>query len=187
MRDIRVFLLANSVTITNPYFLYFDLSLPYNTDIKTFKNGLILVQYMQNTEYREEKKKSKFGRLVSGTSFETYAIDNQFILDNNNFIEKKQGTAKFSFAFVYKGETFGVWSDYKLGKIYISKDIDKNSPFLFSCSLEDHKDNTLFLKSAKKYNSWKRLIENFELGNVRFENQVIKNISMELFKKLILY
>lgn len=69
MRNIRVFLLANSVTITNPYFLYFDLSLPYNNDIKTFKNGLILVQYMKNEEYREEKKKSRFGQLVERNIF----------------------------------------------------------------------------------------------------------------------
>lgn len=65
MRDIRVFLLANSVTITNPYFIYFDLKLPYNSDIVTYKNGLILVQYMKNEDYRKEKKKSKFGQLVA--------------------------------------------------------------------------------------------------------------------------
>lgn len=108
MRDIRVFLLANSVTITNPYFLYFDLKLPYNSDIVTYKNGLILVQYMKNEEYRQEKKKSKFGRLVEGTSFEKYAIDNEFVLDNDNFIEKKQGTSKFSFAFIY--QRLYIWS-----------------------------------------------------------------------------
>lgn len=38
MRDIRVFMLANSVTVTNPYFIYFDLKLPYNSDIVTYKN-----------------------------------------------------------------------------------------------------------------------------------------------------
>lgn len=38
MRDIRVFMLANSVTITNPYFLFFDIKLPYNSDIATYKN-----------------------------------------------------------------------------------------------------------------------------------------------------
>lgn len=65
LRDIRVFMLANSVTITNPYFLYFDLHLPYNNDIVTFKDGLILVQYMKNEEYRKNKKESKFGRLVA--------------------------------------------------------------------------------------------------------------------------
>ena len=106
-------------------------------------------------------------------------------MDDNSFIEKKQGTAKFSFAFIYKNETFGVWTDYFLGKIYVSKDYVKNTPFLFSTTLQDHKDNTLFLKSAKKYNCWRKFIENFELGNVRFENQKIKNISMELIKKLL--
>lgn len=57
-------MLANAVTITNPYFLYFDLKLPYNSDIALYKNGLILVQYMKNEEYREIKKKSRFGKLV---------------------------------------------------------------------------------------------------------------------------
>lgn len=101
MRDVKIFMLANAVTTTNPYFLYFDLHLPYNTDIATFKDGLILVQYMKNEEYRQAKKQTKFGKLIEGTSFEKYAVDNQFIQDNKNFIMKKTGTAKFNFAFTY--------------------------------------------------------------------------------------
>lgn len=102
MRDVKIFMLANSVTTTNPYFLYFDLHLPYNNDIITFKNGLILVQYMKNEKYRQAKKNTKFGKLIAGTNYEKYAVDNQFILDNKNFIQKKSGSAKFSFAFSYK-------------------------------------------------------------------------------------
>lgn len=61
MRDIQVFLLGNPANIyTNPYFLYFDLSLPYNSDIKTFKDNLILLQYMRNEEYRNAKKNTRF-------------------------------------------------------------------------------------------------------------------------------
>lgn len=63
LREIRVFMLANSVTITNPYFLYFNLKLPYNNDIALFKDGTILVQYMQNKEYQEVKEKSKFRKI----------------------------------------------------------------------------------------------------------------------------
>lgn len=65
LRDVRIFLLGNAVTSTNPYFLYFNLTLPYNNDIKTFRDGTILLQYMQNLEYREVKSKSRFGQLVS--------------------------------------------------------------------------------------------------------------------------
>lgn len=66
MRDIKVFMLSNPANVyTNPYFAYFNLSMPYNTDIKTFKDGLILLQYMKNEEYRNAKKQTKFGRLVA--------------------------------------------------------------------------------------------------------------------------
>ena len=188
MRDIRVFMLANSVTITNPYFLFFDIKLPYNSDIATYKNGLILVQYMKNEEYRQEKKKSKFRQVSSSEhlSKNTQLIMNLYLI-TIILLKKSKVRQNFHLHLFINGFTFGVWVDFKLGKIFISKDYDKNTPFLFSCSLEDHSDNTMFLKSAKRYNCWKRLIENFELGNVRFENQQIKNISMQLFKTMLLF
>lgn len=69
MRDVRVFLLGNAGNIiTNPYFLYFDLQIPYNTDIKTYKDGLILLQYMKNEEYRQAKANTRFGKLVARNS-----------------------------------------------------------------------------------------------------------------------
>ena len=185
MRDVKIFMLANAVSVTNPYFLYFDLHLPYNNDIITFKDGLILVQYMKNEEYRKAKKQTKFGKLVQGTSFEKYAIDNQFILDNKSFIMKKLGSSKFTFAFTYKSETFGVWFDYNNGLIFVSNNYDKNTPYMFACTLKDHKENTMFIKQAKKYSCWKLFIDNYELGNVRFENIKIKNICQEIIKMLL--
>lgn len=53
-------MLANSVTISNPYFTYFDLRLPYNSDIALYKNNTILINYMHNKAYRETKKKTTF-------------------------------------------------------------------------------------------------------------------------------
>ena len=79
----------------------------------------------------------------------------------------------------------GVWYDYKLGKVYISLDVNKNSPFKYSCSLENHNDNTMFLKSARQYAHWRNLINQFQYGNVRFENMKIKNEVMQLFKSLL--
>lgn len=121
-----------------------------------------------------------------GTPYENYAIKNEFQNENNNFIEKKQSSSKFRFAFIYQNQTYGVWFDYKLSKIFVSNDYEKNTPFLFSTTLDNHNENTLFIKSARKYACWKSLIEQFELGNVRFENLKIKNITQELIKKLIL-
>ena len=54
-----------------------------------------------------------FGKLSKGTSYEDYALQNKILDKNNDFIEKKKGSAKFSFAFVYDNEIFGVWFDYQ--------------------------------------------------------------------------
>lgn len=180
MRDVRIFMLANAVTITNPYFIYFDISLPYNTDIKTYKDGLILVQYMFNKEYREAKAQTKFGKLTAGTEYSKYANENNFRLDNKNFIEKKTGSSRCSFGIKYKDVTYGVWFDYNEGKIFVSLDV--NSTQIFACTLNDHTPNTMLLSAIKDYNSWKTFIKNYKLGNVYYENIKIKNQIQELIR-----
>lgn len=185
MRDVRVFMLANSVTATNPYFLYFDLELPYNNDIKTFKDNLILVQYMKNEEYRNKKKETRFGKLVAGTEYEDYAINNKFRDDTKTFIEKKTGNSKFSFSFIYKDNRYGVWIDYNNGKMFISNDYIENN-FVFAMTTDDHKPNTMLYSVAKKYFCWNSFIQNYKLGNVFFESVKIKNICKDVMKNLIL-
>lgn len=186
MRDVRVFLLGNACSLTNPYFLYFDLELPYNTEIKLFKNNTILLQYLQNPTYRKAKENTRFGQLIQNTSFADYAINNKFLGVNSNFIGKKDGTVKFSFAFIFENDTFGVWISNRTGKIYVSNDYQHDTPFMFSTTLENHTPNTLFIKSARKYRCWKFFIENYSLGNVYFENQKIKNITQKLIKSMLI-
>lgn len=185
MHDIKVFMLANAVSEINPYFLFFDLTLPYNNDIKLFKDNLILLQYMKNDAYREAKKQTKFGKLIAGTDYEDYAVNNKFYDENKNFIEHKTGQAKFSFSFIYKSKILGVWIDYNNGKMYISNDYIDNG-LCFATTTEDHSPNTMLYSIAKKYNCWNLFIQNFKLGNVFFENVKIKNISKEVLKNIIL-
>lgn len=49
----------------SPLFTFFNLTLPYNNDIKLFKDNLILVQYMDNKEFREERKQTLIGKLMA--------------------------------------------------------------------------------------------------------------------------
>lgn len=184
MQDVRCFLLGNSVTTNNPYFNYFDLQLPYNNDIKTYRDGLILVQYMNNEEYRQQKKLTRFGRLVANTPYERYAINNEFSNDISTFIAKKSGNAKFSFTLLYNNEYYGVWTDFIENKFYISSDYYKNS-FTYACTLKDHKPDTIFIKMAKRSFQFKLLITAFQSGQVYFENKKIRDKVIDIFKILI--
>ena len=184
-RDIKVFMLANAVTELNPYFLFFNLTLPYNNDIKLFKDGLILLQYMDNEAYKKAKKETKFGKLVEGTEYEEYAIENKFTDDNKTFIEHKTGSSKFLFSFKYKSSIYGIWVDYDNSKLYVSNDYLENG-LCFATTTHDHSPNTLLYSIAKKYNCWNVFIDNYKLGNVYYENVKLKNITKEVLKNIVL-
>lgn len=78
---------------------------------------------------------------------------------------------------------FGMIINY--GKIYVSSHYDKNTPYLFATTLNDHNPNTLLLNSVRNYNCWKTFIKAFKLGNVRFENMKIKIATQNLIKNFL--
>lgn len=185
--EVKIFILGNAVEGLeySPLFTFFNLTLPYGKDIKLFKENTILLQYATSSEFRKEREKTLIGKLAKGTPYEEYAINNKILDKNNNFIEKKKGTAIFSFAFIYQGNTYGVWNDFKEGKIYISKDYDKSSPYLYAVTTTDFKPNTLLIRSASKSQQWKFLLENYKLGLVYFENQKIKKYSQDVLRMFL--
>ena len=54
MREVTVMFLSNSISTVNPYFIYFDIQLPYNSNI--YKRGDILLQVVRDDEFVEAKK-----------------------------------------------------------------------------------------------------------------------------------
>lgn len=154
-------------------------------DIKLFKDNTILLQYATSSEFRKEREKTLIGKLAKGTPYEEYAINNKILDKNKDFIEKKKGTAIFSFAFLYNDIYYGVWNDFKEGKIYISSDFDKYSPYIYAVTTKDFKPNTLLLRSASKNRQWRFLLENYKLGLVYFENQRIKKHSQDVIRMFL--
>ena len=186
LRDIRVIFLGNAISITNPYFTFFELSLPYKTDIKTFKDGLIAVQYIKNLKYREVKKSTRFGQLIKDTEYGKYAIDNEMLRDSKAFIKKKTKNSKFYFILTINSKNYGVWSNYQEGMIYISNDYDPNCPVIFSINPDDHNENTLLIR-CRTSPFFKSIIEHYRLARLCFENQQIKNNVMEYLYKYLTY
>lgn len=182
-----LFMLANAISITNPYFLFWNLKMPTKQD----KNGKwiwkhptrpILVEDVRNEAFIDKKKNTEFGKLIEGTKYAEYSIENKFLLDDDNFVEKKTQNARYFFTFVYKEHTLGVWADYKEGKMFVSKDIDPSYPIKYSITMKDHRPNTMFIKDRSRALKFKRFIDNYKLGNVYFESINIKNITYEVIQ-----
>ena len=186
LRDIKVYCLGNAISSTCPLMNYFNITLPYNSDIKTFKDGTIAIEYIKNLKYREVKKASRFGKLIDGTNYGKYAIDNEFLMDSKSFIKKKDNNAKFYFILYINGNSYGIWRDFKNQIMYVSKDIDPNCPIKLALHEIDHNENTILAKVRNNF--WfKQIINHYRVARLCFENQNVKNIVMQELNKYLIY
>lgn len=189
-KRVVAFFLANAITETNPYFLYFDLAMPTQTDknnkyIWRHPTKPILVEDVKNAAFIDVKKNTEFGQLVAGTKYADFSIENKFFLDDDNFVEKKSSQARYLFTFIYKAKKYGVWVDYGAGKMWVSENIDPSALFVYTLTLKDHQPNTMFIKTRSKNTHFNSFVENYKMGNVFFENINVKNITYEVIKMVM--
>lgn len=177
MRDNgRIWMLGNSTTIYNPYFNYWNISLPYDGDYKLYQDGLILVNYVTNPAYSEAKLKTKMGRLTAGTKWGDYAINNKFLQDSESFIHKRPPYARFFFNLHIEDNTFGIWFDDD-AFWYVSSDYDPDSKANFAVSRNDHTETTLLLSRVDPI--IRNLLERYKDAHLVFENAQIKGAMVE--------
>ena len=185
LRDGKTILLGNALNVhASPYFAYWDLELPNDgKEFRTFKDGAIVVNYIRNLEYREAKKKSRFGRLIDGTEYGKYAIENQVLRENNSFIEKKPVNSTFYGSLIINGFVIGIWNG-RNGYLYLSEKYDPNSKQKFALDYNDHTEQTVY--TTVRENMYMHMcVRGYKQGWLKFESQKIKAIMTPVLNKCI--
>lgn len=171
--DVKCWFLGNAVSSSNPYFDYFDLHTPFQGNI--YKKGDSLVQMVAPPDLIEAKKATRFYKMLEGTAYENYAVENKFLTDTQHFIKKKSKSSEYQFGFIYYDDVIGVWKDYRNGWYIISDDVDKQCRLMYAATTETHEPNTLLLKGARNSYHLKGLRDAYDLGCVYYENQRLYN------------
>lgn len=174
-RDVIVFFISNAVTISNPYFDFWNLNKPYHSDIQRFgKTKDILVENVEVKELSQQKKQSRFGQLIDDTEYSDYAYDNEWLLDNNDFVSQKTGKAQYFVTLLYKNNKIGVWVDRDDWMWWISNDVDSQCGNVYSVTTEEHKPNVMLFNAGRKLGWLRTLIDAYECGAVRYESIKLK-------------
>lgn len=176
--DVRVFCMANTISVVNPYFSFFKIVPPEDTGF-IVKND-ILIERVAPAEFVEEKEKSRFGKLIAGTEYGEYNMHGEFYQDSPDFIEKKSGRCIYWYTIQYKSHTLGVWANFQTGKMFLSRSVDKDCPLSFVLTLEDMRPNTLLLSTLDRNYYLKKFMFNFRNGNVYAEDQELKKLLIEI-------
>ena len=171
---VRVFFLSNAVSIVNPYFDYWNLNKPQNGSIQRFSEE-ILVENFVSARLSQKKKESRFGKIIAGSEYSDYAYDNDWLLDNMDFIAKKNKNCRYYLTLTYKERNIGVWIDNDDWIFYISDDVDLQYRLKYAVTTKDHKPNVMLFAAGKKLMWLKNLITAYQNGAIRYENIKLKN------------
>ncbi|MBO7308556.1 MAG: phage DNA encapsidation protein [Kiritimatiellae bacterium] len=172
-----VWMLANAVTMANPYFDYWGVRLPYGKSISRFAPDK-LIEYVQNDAFEAAAASSQFGQAVAGTEYADYAVKNRFFLDNDTFIERKTATSKYYFTIRFHGKEYGIYADFETGILYVSQDADRTFPVRFALTDDDHNPNTLIVRGRRNpYIT--ALINCYAAGALRFDNARVKGAMLK--------
>lgn len=182
--NVRCLFMANSVTLINPYFLFFDLQVSKTKRFWTFKNNDLVVELTDLEEFKEHKKQTRFAKIIDGTDFSKYSIDGEFVADNYEFIENKTPNSYYLFTMVYKGENIGIWCDSKNGLMFVSNKVDLTYPLKYAITTNDHKPNMIVLSNKYSREKIKVLTKMYEYGCLRYESLKLKSMMFDIFKLL---
>ena len=180
-RNIRVLIMANSVSFVNPLFSFFDIVPKEGQRFSKYKDGLICVEQFTSHVFMEEKKKTPFGRLIEGTNYSKYAIENEVLEDTNDFIKEREG-AKYKFLACFKYEDFkiGVWENLENNELFCDERIDEDNINKFAMLLEELEEGYLYYKGYRNVNLRIIKIKKSAIqGNLYFCSQEIKKIMQD--------
>lgn len=177
-RDVPVVFLSNAITMTNPYFIYFDLYLEKNQKLKLTSD--ISLELIESPIFEQHMKTTRFGRLVNGTDYGKYSIENQFVLDTNIFVEPLPPASHYICTIVTEGKQFGTYSTSG-SNIYISESVDETFPIKIALNVQDHSPDTIL--ALRKNFMFVSILDAFYSGCLRFTTVTSKNILLPFLKK----
>lgn len=181
MRDTtRAILLANSVSVVNPYFTFFRVRPNPQKRFNVYPTG-ICIEFFTDKEFVAAKKQTRFGKLINGTRYADFAIDNKWLNDNETFIEQKpKNGSTFMMGLKYQGQMFGFWVNYNKGYIYVNRQYDPSWNCLYALTKEDHEPNLLLIKNLRDSRHMQMVMYAYQNSLLRFEDMEVKSIMYEI-------
>lgn len=173
---VRVFLMGNTCSICNPYFLEFGITKP-RPGYTRFMGGYVLLHYDDSPAYSETKRKTLVG--VLGRGHNNDMIENTFSDGGDEFIEAKPKRAKFFSGFLYEGRELGIWIDYSTGLFYANRKIPTDGEVFVISARDMSPDYELARKAEPRFKNLGRVFYN---KSIRFSDAQVRADFVELMR-----
>lgn len=170
----KVLLLANSVSIMNPYFLANNIIPDEIGEFKVIADGFVCVHFPEAEAYTAKFKQTKFGKYIHKhvEEYADYASNNKFRDNHDLNIGKRPPEAIYRFTLETKENTFSLWK--RSDEWYCEQDLPKDLQQRHFTLLPENacREKPLLVRNDELL---KILRAAFKQGRVTFDNQQTRN------------
>lgn len=177
-RDIKVYMLANMVSIINPYFIKFGIHKRIKKDTRFLRGKGWVAEFGFNENAVDEMRKTGMFRAFQNDSYMEYMTENKYLLDSNNFIEKPNGKNKYIATITKNGKLYGVLDFYEKNILYVTNRVDNSCRNILAFNANEHGKNTIMLTRSSY--TITMLKDAFYSGAMFFEDAECKNIIFDI-------
>ena len=178
VRYVPFFMLGNTVSLINPYYVELGISERLREDTKFLRgDGFVLEQGFVETASRAQKE-SGMNRAFKNNKYVAYASENVYLNDNKAFVEKPDGIGRYICTVKMDGTVYAIREYAEHGCLYIDDKADMTFKIKIVVTTADHDINYIMLKK----NDY--LINNFryyfEKGCFRFKDLRCKQVLLKM-------
>jgi hypothetical protein len=182
----RVYFLANSASIMNPYFIELrirpDEMRVNGTEIVSLRKGFVCVHFPDDQKYKDSIRKTRFGQFIEGTEYEKYAVDNQFADGTDMLIGMKTSVARHLYNVETREGLFSVWYDSYDDMFYAQTRLVNTEYANFYTFVPEKLDKGKILASfSDKMFSYLRTA--WRHSRIRFDKPSTRNAFTQVFKR----
>ena len=167
VRYVPVFMLANNVSLLNPYYTALNVSSRL-TNAKFVKGDGFVIEQGFNETVSNRQKETAFNRAFAESSYVKYSTENVYLNDNLSFIERPEGKSNYLCTLKYDGVCYGIREYNEQGIIYCDKSYDASFKLKITVDTADHDINYIMLRRNDLLLSSLRWF--FEKGCFRFKD-----------------
>lgn len=177
VRYVPVYMIANPITLLNPYYIALNISNRLTDQVKYLRGyGYVLEQGFVESASKAQLS-SSFNRAFSDHRYVNYAAQSVYLNDNKAFIQKLAGHPHYSATLKYNGQLYAIKEYWEQGLIYCDDKADATFPNKITVTTDDHNVNFVMLKRNDIYLAQMRYF--FEQGCFRFKNLKCKDAVMK--------
>lgn len=180
VRYVPVYLIGNTVSLLNPYYVALGISDRLRSDTRFLRgDGWVCEQgFVQSAADAQET--SAFMRAFSAEDYQRLNGQSTYLNDATAFIERPKGRGFYRATVKYMGEEYGILEYKDQGYMYASTKVDNTWPVRYTLTTDDHNINYLLLSRPNMdIVQWRYL---FDKGAFRFQNLKCKKMVLDLLR-----